>query len=165
MKFINVSIHKWGGYEFYLQTTDESKYSEIKNRVAGVAKIKFDLPAVPEDLGFAMTVPLDDPRKTEVLGIDLWVFDPAIALEIKASTDKHIAGKTFVELREIVKDVIVNLKSLDDQNCFVPVRESEKGYTVETIITELETLTVDGLTFLNDWLDNAIKIEATLKQP
>lgn len=162
MQFIIVSLHKWGDYEFYLQIRDGSKYNEIKDQVACVAKIKFNLSTVPENPAFGMTSTLDDPRKTEVLDKDLWVCDPVIALETRASTDKHIAGKTFAELRERAKGVITGLKSLHDQKCSVPVRGGTKVYTVETIITELENLTVDGLTFLNDWLDNQIEIKAIL---
>lgn len=156
MKFVIVSIR---GYEFYLQTTDESTYTDIRNRAAEVVRIKRNLPSAPENLQFGVTAPFDDPRKEEVIDKDLWVFQPTITLATPASTDKQIAGKTFVELREMAQEVITKLKGLEDQNCSVPVRESAGGYTVTTIIDELLNLTKDGLTFLNDWLVNEMNAE------
>jgi hypothetical protein len=161
MKVVIVALHEWDSYEFYLQSEESPEYSDIRKRAAEVIKIKFNLPTVPapESVSFSLTVPFDDPRETEVIDKDLWVFEPSIALATPASTNKQIAGKPFAELREMVKDVITDLKRIRNQNCSVPVRGSTKSYTVATIITELENLTVDGLTFLNDWLINAVEME------
>ncbi len=159
MKFVIVSLHGWNRYEFYLQTKNEFNYSDIKKRVVEVVQIKHNLPEPPDNVTFGVTAPFDDPRKDELIDKDLWVIEPTITLATPASSNKHIAKKTFVELRELAREVITQLNSMEDQNTSIPVRESSKEYTAATIVAELENLTNDGLNFLNDWLLNEMQGE------
>ena len=159
MKFVLVSINNPKVYEFYLQAEDDLQYGDIKKRAAEVMRIKFNLPAAPEKIVFGVTAPFNDPREEELIDKDLWVFEPTISLATPASNNKHLAGKSFFEIREMVKEVIHTLKGLGNQDTSVPVRGGNKEYTVTTIVAELENLTDDGLRFLNDWLLNEIEME------